>query len=357
MAVPATMRAARLREVDGQVRLVVDEVDVPTPGPGEVLVRVRACGLNQVDLLTRDGKTPGDVPLPHVSGTEVAGDVAAVGDGVRRWRGGERVVVDPVLSCGECSFCRVGRDNMCLRGRIYGVQTHGGYAEYAIAPAAQLLALPDAMSYADAAAVAVTGPTAWHMLRRRADVRVGEDVLVIAAGAGIGVLAVQIARLAGARVVATAGSADKLARAKDLGADHVVNHREPDWANQVREWTGGRGVDLVFEHVGAATWEGSLHALARGGRLVTSGGHSGFTVSIDLWHLFVKEHTVIGSFAGSRQDLVDVLALVGRGDIAPVVQDTVGLDGIVAAQRLLEDRGVFGKLLLDPTLPTGSGEK
>jgi NADPH:quinone reductase-like Zn-dependent oxidoreductase len=356
MAVPATMRAARLREVDGTVGLHVDEVDVPAPGPGEVLVRVRACGLNQVDLLTRDGKTPAAVPLPHVSGTEVAGDVAAVGEGVRGWRGGERVVVDPVLSCGECSFCRSGRDNMCLRGRIYGVQTHGGYAEYAIAPAVQLLALPDSMSYADAAAVAVTGPTAWHMLRRRADVRLGEDVLVIAAGAGIGVLAVQIARLAGARVVATAGSADKMARAKDLGADHVVNHRDANWADQVREWTRGRGVDLVFEHVGAATWEGSLHALARGGRLVTSGGHSGFTVSIDLWHLFVKEHTVIGSFAGSRQDLVDVLTLVGRGDIAPVVQDTVGLDGIAAAQRLLEDRGVFGKLLLDPSPPSGSGE-
>ncbi|MGD9990189.1 zinc-binding dehydrogenase [Pseudonocardia sp.] len=348
-AIPATMRAARLREIDGTVRLVVDEVDVPTPGPGEVLIRVRACGLNQVDLLTRDGKTPADVPLPHVSGTEVAGDVAAVGEGVTKWRGGERVVVDPVLSCGECAFCRVGRDNMCLRGRIYGVQTHGGYAEYAIAPAAQLLPLPDHMDHATAAAVAVTGPTAWHMLRRRADVRIGEDVLVIAAGAGIGVLAVQIARLAGARVIATAGSPDKMARAVDLGADHVVNHRDPEWADQVRAWTGGRGVDLVFEHVGAATWEGSLHAMARGGRLVTSGGHSGFTVSLDLWHLFVKEHTVIGSFAGSRQDLVDVLGLVGRGEIKPVVQDTVGLDGIEGAQRLLEDRGVFGKLLLDPT--------
>jgi NADPH:quinone reductase-like Zn-dependent oxidoreductase len=344
----ATMRAARLREVEGTVRLVVDEVEVPRPGPGEVLVRVRACGLNQVDLLTRDGKTPAAVPLPHISGTEVAGEVAEVGPGVAGIRPGDRVVVDPVLSCGECEFCRRGSDNMCLQGRIYGVQTQGGYGEYAVAPVGQLIALPATMSYEDAAAVAVTGPTAWHMLRRRADVRVGEDVLVIAAGSGIGVLAVQIAALAGARVVATAGSEDKMARAAALGARHVVNHRDPSWPEQVRRWTGGRGVDLVFEHVGAATWEGSLRALARGGRLVTSGGHSGFTVQLDLWHLFVKEHTVIGSFAGSRQDLVDVLRLVERGEIRPVVQEVVGLDGVAGAQQLLEDRGVFGKLLLDP---------
>lgn len=353
MTVPTTMRAAQLREIDGAARLVVGEVDVPRPGPGEVLVRVRACGLNQVDLLTRDGKTPGEVPLPHISGTEVAGDVAALGTGVISWAPGDRVVVDPVLSCGQCSFCRSGSDNMCLRGRIYGVQTQGGYAEYAAAPAAQLIALPAAMTYAAAAGVAVTGPTAWHMLRRRADLRIGEDVLVIAAGSGIGVLAVQIANLAGARVVATAGSEDKMLRAKELGAQHVVNHRDPQWPEQVRAVTGGRGVDVVFEHVGAATWDGSLRALARGGRLVTSGGHSGFTVSLDLWHLFVKEHTVIGSFAGSRQDLVDVLRLLERGEIRPVVQETVGLDEVARAQRLLEDRGVFGKLLLDPTLDAG----
>lgn len=346
------MRAARLREIDGAVTLTVDDVAVPRPGPGEVLLRVRACGLNQVDLLTRDGQTPAHVPLPHISGTEVAGDVVeagtGMGAGVEGWSAGDRVVVDPVLSCGECSFCRTGATNMCLRGRIFGVQTHGGYAEYVVAPAAQLIRLPDTLSYADAAAVAVTGPTAWHMLRRRGDVRLGEDVLVIAAGSGIGVLGVQIAALAGARVIATAGSEDKLARAEELGARFGVNHRDPDWPDRVREWTGGRGVDLVFEHVGAATWAGSLRALTRGGRLVTCGGHSGFDVGIDLWHLFVKEHTVIGSYAGSRQDLVEVLRLVERGEIRPVIQEIVGLDGVVDAQRQLQDRKVFGKLLLEP---------
>lgn len=346
-----TMRAARLHEAEGGSELRVDhDVAVPRPGPGEVVLKVRACGLNQVDLLTRDGQTPARIPLPHTSGTEVAGDVVTLGPDAGEWAVGDRVVVDPILVCGSCSFCISGDANMCLRGQVYGVQTDGGYAQFAIAPAKQLIALPDTMSYQDAAAVAVTGPTAWHMLHRRAGLRAGEDVLVIAAGSGIGVLAVQIAKLSGARVVATAGSAEKMRQAEELGADFVVNHREADWAARVRSWTGGRGVDLVFEHVGAATWQGSLDALARGGRLVTSGGHSGFDVSINLWHLFVKEHTIIGSFAGSRQDLNAVLQLVQQGRISPVVQEVVGLDDVVRAQTLLEDRQVFGKLLLDPGL-------
>lgn len=345
------MRAARLHEVPGGAELRVDvDVDVPEPGQGEVVVAVRACGLNQVDLLTRDGQTPAVIPLPHTSGTEVAGDIVTIGPGVTGWKVGDRVVIDPILTCGTCSFCIDGHGNMCLRGAVFGVQTHGGYAEYAVAPARQLILLDDAMTYQDAAAVAVTGTTAWHMLHRRAGLRAGEDVLVIAAGAGIGVLAVQIAKLSGARVIATAGSAEKMRQAKELGADFVVNHRDPDWSAQVRKFTGGRGVDLVFEHVGAATWQGSLDSLTRGGRLVTSGGHSGFDVSINLWHLFVKEHTIIGSFAGARQDLLAVLKLVATGQIRPVVQEIVGLEDVSRAQDLLQNRQVFGKLLLDPGL-------
>lgn len=350
-----TMRAARLHEAgDGSELRVDDDVDVPRPGPGEVVLAVKACGLNQVDLLTRDGQTPAAIPLPHTSGTEVSGEIVGIGEGVKRFSVGDRVVVDPILVCGECSFCITGSSNMCLRGQVYGVQTDGGYAQFAVAPAKQLITLPEGMSYQDAAAVAVTGPTAWHMLHRRAGLRAGEDVLIIAAGSGIGVLAVQIAKLSGARVIATAGSADKMRQAQELGADHAVNHRDPDWPAQVRRLTGGRGVDLVFEHVGAATWQGSLDALARGGRLVTSGGHSGFDVCINLWHLFVKEHTIIGSFAGSRQDLNDVLRLVQRGQIRPVVQEVLGLDDVVRAQSLLEDRQVFGKLLLDPEMSSTS---
>lgn len=346
---PSTMRAVRLRERDGRVGLGLDhDAPVPVPGEGQVLLAVRACGLNQVDLLTRDGQTPQAVPLPHVSGTEVAGDVAALGPGVADWKVGDRVVVDPILSCGRCAACGVGATNMCRDSRVFGVQTHGGYAEYAVAPARALLPLPASLSYLQAASVAVTGPTAWHMLRRRADIRIGEDVLVIAAGAGIGVLGMQIAAVAGARVIATAGSEDKLRQARELGAAFVVNHRDPDWAEQVRAFTGGRGVDVVFEHVGAATWKGSLRALARGGRLVTCGGHSGFDIDMNLWHLFVKEHTIIGSFAGTRQDFVDVLRLVETGRIKPVIQATFPLEGVVEAQAMLGNRQVFGKLMVDP---------
>jgi NADPH:quinone reductase-like Zn-dependent oxidoreductase len=342
------MRAGVLREIGGEVALVIDEIEVPRPGADEVLVEVRACGLNQIDLLTRDRRTPGEVPLPHVSGTEVAGDVAETGLRVAGWEPGDRVVVDPVLSCGDCRFCRTGSDNTCLRGRVFGVQTPGGYAEYVAVPAHQLIRIPDALSYSDAAAVAVTGPTAWHMLHRRAGVRAGEDVLVIAAASGIGVLAVQIAAQAGARVIATAGAPGKLTLATRLGAAHAVDHRQAGWPEQVRSWTSGRGVDLVFEHVGAATWSGSLRALARGGRLVTCGAHTGSEVRLDLWHLFVKEQILIGSFAGSRQDLVDVLEQVERGELRPVVHDVVGLDDLPSAQQWLRDRTVAGKVLLDP---------
>ena len=345
-----TMRAMRLHDVNGRTELRLDtDVPVPTPGAGQVLLAVRACGLNQVDLLTRDGQTPQPPPLPHISGTEVAGDIVAVGPGVSQWSVGDRVVLDPILSCGECSFCRVGSTNMCLRGRVFGVQTEGGYAQYTVAPANQLLRIPQGLSYAEAASVAVTGPTAWHMLRRRADIRIGEDVLIIAAGSGIGVLGMQIAAVAGARVIATAGSDEKVRQALELGAQFAVNHRDPSWPEQVRKWTGGRGVDVVFEHVGAATWEGSLRSMARGGRLVTCGGHSGFSVNINLWHLFVKEHTIIGSFAGARQDFLDVMRLVEQGKIKPVIQEIFALEDVAKAQALLDSRQVFGKLLLDPT--------
>lgn len=350
-----TMRAVRLHDVSGRAELRLDkDVPIPTPAEDEVLLAVKACGLNQVDLLTRAGQTPAPVPLPHISGTEVAGEIVAVGPGVTGWKPGDRVVVDPILHCGQCAACRVGNTNMCRHSRVFGVQTPGGYAEYAVAPARQLLTLPGNLSYLEAASVAVTGPTAWHMLRRRADLRVGEDVLIIAAGSGIGVLGMQIAALAGARVIATAGSEDKIRQARALGADLVVNHSDPSWPDQVRDFTGGRGVDIVFEHVGKATWAGSLKALARGGRLVTCGGHSGFDVDINLWHLFVKEHSLIGSFAATRQDFLDVMNLVGQGKIKPVIQQTFGLEEVQKAQALMQGRQVFGKLMLDPTLVPAS---
>lgn len=350
-ATAVTMRAARLHEVDGELRLSVDsDVAVPRPDPGEVLLRVRSCGLNQVDLLTRTGQTPQSVPLPHISGTEVAGDVVDASDAAGEPWVGRRVVVDPVVACGECRSCFQGRTNQCRVGRIFGVQTPGGYAEYVAAPVRQLVAIPDGMSYEQAAAVAVTGPTTWHMLRTRAGLTSGEDVLVIAAGSGIGSLATQVAKHAGARVIATVGGSEKVQKAQSmLPVDLVVDHANPDWSRKVREFTGGKGADLVFEHVGAATWPQSLASMARGGRLVTSGGHSGFEVDVNLWHLFIKEHTLIGSYAGTRDDFLTILDLNARGVVAPIIQEVFTLEQISDAQGLLESRQVFGKLLLDPT--------
>ncbi|MEE3852984.1 zinc-binding dehydrogenase [Gordonia sp. LSe1-13] len=355
--IPTVMRAARLHDSGNGLELRVDsDVAVPHCGPDQVLLQVRSCGLNQVDLLTRSGQTPQSVPLPHISGTEVAGDVVAIGDNVNPDWLGQAVVVDPVVSCGECRQCYRGETNQCRTGLIFGVQTPGGYAEYVAAPARQLIALPDNLTYDQATAIAVTGPTTWHMLHTRAGLRAGDDVLVIAAGSGIGSLAVQVAHASGARVIATVGGAAKAKKAAELlPVDLVVDHSDPDWPRRVREYTDGRGVDLVFEHVGAATWKGSLASMARGGRLVTSGGHSGFEVDFNLWHLFIKEHTLIGSYAGTRDDFLTILDLANRGVITPIVQQVFPLEEIVDAQNLLADRKVFGKLLLDPQCPGSSG--
>ena len=342
------MLTARFHAHGDLDQLKVEDTPTPTPGPDEVLIRVRACGVNRVDILSRLGQTPGKIELPHTSGTEVAGEVTAVGARVTGRQVGDRVLVNPTISCGRCDFCRSGEDNMCLTGRIYGVQSNGGYAEFAVAPAEHLIALPPEVPFESAAAIAVTGATAWHMLVRRAQLRQGESVLIVAAGSGIGVIGLQIAKLSGALVIATAGSQDKLARARDLGADFTVDHSDPEWPKTVRKLTAGRGVDVVFEHVGAATWEGSLTALTRGGRLVTCGGHTGFNVQINLWHLFVKQQTLIGSFAGSRQDLEHVLSMARRGLIKPVIHAKLPLREAAEAQRMLDSRSVFGKVLLTP---------
>jgi NADPH:quinone reductase-like Zn-dependent oxidoreductase len=343
------MQAARYHRFGGLGELVYEEAPTPRPGPGEVLVKVEACGVNQVDILSREGRTPFKTPLPHVSGSDVAGTVAEVGDDVKGLGTGQRVVILPTLSCGTCSMCSVGEDNMCLKGGIFGVMCHGGYGEYTVAPARNIIPLPANLDFIDAAAVAIVGATAWHMLVTRATLRQGEDVLVVAAGSGIGAMAIQIAKLSGARVIATAGRPEKLAKARELGADFVVDHSKPDWSAEVRRITDRRGVDVVFEHVGAATWADSLASLTRNGRLVTCGGHSGFQVNIDLWHLFVKQLTLSGSFAGTRQDLLDVLKVAGRGLLRPVIHAVLPLAQAVEAQRLMEQREVFGKLILTPS--------
>lgn len=342
------MRAVVFEQFGGVEQLRVADVAAPTPGVGEVLVRVRACGLNRLDVLVRGGKTPAKVPLPHISGSEVAGEIAELGAGVSGVAIGQRVAVAPYLFCGRCEYCLAGSEEICLRGDILGLMSQGGYAEYVKVPAASVVPLPEGVSFEAAAAVSLATLTAWHMLVTRAQVRPGEDVLVHAAGSGVGSAAIQIAKLAGARVIATAGAAAKLDRARELGADAVINYNEQDFLQEVRRLTNRRGVDVVVEHVGQATWEKSVACLTRNGRLVSCGTTSGTEGRLDLWAFFAKQVQLIGSYGGTRHELAQVLRLVADGRLRPVIHAIYPLEEAATAQQVLESRDFFGKLVLRP---------
>lgn len=342
------MQAVTFHEPGGPDRLRLEEVAEPTIGPEEVLVRVRACGVNRLDILARTGRVGARVPLPHISGSEVAGEVVRVGERVSGLSAGQPAAIAPYLNCGRCEYCLAGEETICLRGDILGLVSQGGYAEYVKAPASHVLPLPAGLSFDDAAAVTLAATTAWHMLMARARVRAGEDVLVLAAGSGVGSAAIQIARLAGARVIATAGSADKLARARDLGAAELINHREQDFLQEVRRLTGRRGVDVVVEHVGSETWEKSVACLTRGGRLVTCGATTGGEGRVDIWQLFAKQIALLGSYGGTRAELGQVLRLVARGDLHATIDRVLPLAAAAEAQQIMEERKQFGKILLRP---------
>lgn len=338
------MKAIVIHEHGGPEVLRLEDVPQPEAGPGEAVVRVRACALNRLDLYTRAGRTRG-FKLPHIMGSEVAGEVAEVGPGVAAVAVGQRVAVAPYLHDDSCEFCLRGEETICLRGDILGLATRGGYAEYVKVPVRQLVPLPQGLGFEEAAASTLSTPTAWRMLRR-ADIRPGETVLVWAAGSGIGSAAIQIARLLGGRVFATAGSAEKLERARELGAEATINHREQDVRQTVRELTGKRGVDVVVEHVGQATWEQSVACLARNGRLVTCGATTGNEGKLDIWSLFAKQLQVIGAYGATRGEVADVLALVAQGRLRPVMHQVLPLEQAAEAHKILEASGHFGKIIL-----------
>ncbi|HSM21957.1 MAG TPA: zinc-binding dehydrogenase, partial [Rubrivivax sp.] len=273
----------------------------PAPGPEDALIRVRACGLNRVDIFTREGEQGVRPPLPHILGMEVAGDVAAVGEAVRGVQIGDPVLVPPSTPCGQCEWCRRGAANICPQQQVLGRTRHGGYAEYVAVPAAGLLPLPAGLSYGQAAAVVVAFGTAGHMRVTRARVQPGETVLVLAAGSVVGTAAIQVAKHFGCRVIATASSDEKLAKARALGADAVINYSRERFDRRARRLTDGRGVDVVIEHVGADTWQHSVAAVAPLGRIVTCGSTTGRWGNTDLWSLFGKEISLLGSFGATRQ--------------------------------------------------------
>ena len=341
------MRAVSFAETGGRDVLRLGEWPRPEPGPGEALVRVLACGVNRVDIYSRTGRTK--VRLPHIAGSEAAGEVVAYGPGVSPEPApvGAHVALAPYLFCGVCEFCLAGQETVCVHSDILGLGSQGAFAEYVVAPARSLVPLPEGVDAVTAAGVGLATITAWHLLIERAELRAGEMVLVHAAGSGVGSAAVQIARLAGARVLATSGSAEKVERARQLGADEAINYNEQDFAQEVRRITGKRGVDVVVEHIGTATWEKSLACLARRGRLVTCGATTGNDGPVNIWTLFAKELSVIGGYGGTRADLAAVLREVAAGRLKPVIDRVLPLEQVAEAQRLLEERAVFGKVVIE----------
>jgi NADPH:quinone reductase-like Zn-dependent oxidoreductase len=336
------MHAIRFHEHGGPEVLRYEEAPDPVWGPGEALVRVRACALNHLDLFQRRGLQRVAIPLPHISGSDVAGDVVG-GDG----EAGQRVMLQPGLSCGHCAACLGGRDNECGRYDILGYRTDGGYAEIVKVPVRNLVPIPASVTYVEAAAFPLTFVTAWHMLVTRAAVKPGDDVLVLAAGSGVGQAAIQVAALHGARVLATGGSAEKLEQARRLGAAEVIDHHAQDISAEVKRLTNRRGVDIVVEHVGQATWQSSLRSLAPGGRLVTCGATTGPDVAVDLRFLFSRQLSLLGSYMGTKSELLSAARFFFAGRLKPVVDRTFPLSAAAEAQRHLEAARHFGKIVLE----------
>ncbi|MGH7255561.1 MAG: zinc-binding dehydrogenase [Nitrospirales bacterium] len=341
------MKAVVFHEHGGPDRLRYEDRDPPgPPAPSEVVVRVKACALNHLDVWIRQGIPAYRIALPHISGSDVAGLVDQIGAGVERLQAGDRVIVSPGLSCWRCDRCLAGRDNQCPSYSILGAQVDGGYAQFVKVPAANVLPIPGSLSFEDAAAFPLVSVTAWHMLFALGELRPGETVLVMGAGSGVGSLAIQLARAAGARVVTTVGFDEKTPKASALGADAVINHTREDVSKRVRVLTDGQGVDLVIEHIGPAVWELCLQALRKGGRLVTCGATTGGEVTLDLRALFSRQLTIRGSYMGTRAELVQATNLIGRGLVRPVVDRTFPLREARAAQEYMLDRRVFGKIVL-----------
>jgi NADPH:quinone reductase-like Zn-dependent oxidoreductase len=340
------MKAVIFYKHGGIEELEYKDVPEPTISDNEVLVRVKACALNYLDIWARRG-IPG-VNMPHICGSDVAGFIEKVGAHVKHVKPGDRVALNPSLSCGQCDYCQMGDEPLCNEFKILGEHTDGGYAEFCKAPAANCERIPEGFSFEEAAAAPLAFLTAWRMLVSRAKIRAGEDVLVLGAGGGVASAAIQIAKLSGARVIATAGSDEKLKRAQQLGADILINHKTSEFDKEIWKITQKRGVDVVVENVGQATWKQSIRALARNGRLVTCGATTGPIGEIDIRVLFWKQLQIFGSTMGNKREFSEVMKLIWARKLKPIVAETLPLQEAAKAQQMLENRDVFGKLVLIP---------
>ncbi len=340
------MKAVLFREHGGPEKLTVEDLPTPTIGTGEVLVRVKACALNHLDIWIRQGNPAYPIPLPHVSGSDIAGVVEQIGTQVEGVTVGARVVVSPGLSCWKCENCLAGRDNFCSTFGIVGAKTHGGYAEYVKVPFRNVLPMPENLPFEQAAAFPLVSVTASHMLFALAGLQHGETVLIMGAGSGVGSMAIQLAKLAGSRVITTVGSDEKIPKAVVLGADAVINHSKEKVAERVKLLTEGKGVDVVIEHIGPEVWETCLASLAKGGRLITCGATTGAEVKLDLRYVYSRQFTIKGSYMGTRAELVKAAELVGQKRLISVIDRTYPLQEARAAQELMLSRKFFGKIVL-----------
>jgi NADPH:quinone reductase-like Zn-dependent oxidoreductase len=327
---------------------VLKYVDAPDPGvrPNDVIVRVHACALNRLDLWVRQGLPNVPIPLPHIPGSDVAGEIAQIGSEVATVRVGQKVVLAPGVTCGKCAACLAGQDNRCRQFTNLGYMIDGGCAQLVRAPDANCMPYPENLSFEEAAAIPLVFQTAWHMLVARAELQPGEDVLVLGAGSGVGSAAIQIAKFFGANVIVTAGTDEKLAKARELGADHAINHKLQKIRDEVRRITNKRGVDVVFEHVGTSTWDESVASLAPSGRLVTCGATTGYDAKVDLRFLFSRQLSLLGSYMGTKSELRTVLKLVAAGRLKPIVDRVFPLQEAAEAHAYLQSGSQFGKVVL-----------
>ena len=342
------MKAVFINQHGGPEQLVYGDRPDPEVAPGEVMLRVRASALNHLDLNMRSGRTYRG-PLPRIMGCDIAGEVVAISpDAQTDLKTGDRVLLNNRVMCGTCENCRLGLDQYCLNQKRIGVDLDGGHAEYVTAPASNAHKIPDSMEFTEAAALPIVGHTAWHCLITQAQVRPWDDVLIQAAGSGVGSMGIQIAKMVGARVITTAGSEWKLEKARELGADEVINYREvSDFSRRVRELTDGKGVDLVFDCVGAEVWEESLLCLKPGGRMVITGVTSGARANIDLSILQGRPLHLMGSGGRSQRTFADMMKVVRHGALHGIVGRVFPLQEVAEAHRSMEARDFFGKLVIE----------
>ncbi|MBZ5683172.1 MAG: zinc-binding dehydrogenase [Acidobacteriia bacterium] len=340
------MKAVRIHQFGGPEVLTYEDVADPSLRKDQVLVRVRACALNHLDVWVRK-ELPG-IKLPHILGSDIAGEVVEVGEYIRELRAGQRVLLAPMTSCGRCAKCVAGLQNQCRQFTVLGNGVDGGNCELIAMPAVNVIPIPDSLDFNQAASVPLVFLTAWHMLVGRAGIRPGQTVLVLGGSSGVGIAAIQIAKLFHCRVITTAGDEAKLGKARGLGADFGIDHYKQRISEEVRKITNKEGVDIVLEHVGTATWDESVKSLKSGGTLVTCGATTGPNVGIDLRHLFARQLTLLGSYMGTMGELHEVLSHVFAGRLKPVVDRVFPLKELRAAHAHLEKSQMFGKIVVNP---------